>query len=174
MNVYSYVYMSVLSPVTNTHFLNMWILLMALYTSYLCGIEGSYNLGESQGQFLLSMGAMVCNKVTKAPCLNLTWWGAQHADFKIFASVTCVLNFHNQKLPTSVCHVIPYGEVTKQTDRERNVPSVLYDSKFGVVICSSSDNICTYDSDYTYSISAPSHKQMMPLSWLRTLSPTYK
>ena len=96
-------------------------------------------MGESQGQLLLSMGAMVCNKVIKAPCLNLIWWGAQHADFKIFASVTCVLNFHNQKFPTSVCHVIPYGEVTKQTDRERNVPSVLYDSKFGIVICSSSD-----------------------------------
>ena len=84
----------------------------------------------------------------------------------LLQSLVCLimLNFHNQKFPTLVCHVIPYGEVTKQTDRERNVPSVLYDSKFGVVISLSSDNICTYNLYYTYSISAPSHKQMMPLS----------
>lgn len=81
----------------------------------------------------------------------------------LLQSLVCLnmQNFHNQKFPTSVYHVIPYDEVTKQTDRERNVPSVLYDSKFGVVICPSSD---IYDLKYTYSISAPSHKQMMPLS----------
>ena len=59
----------------------------------------------------------------------------------LLQSLVCLnmQNFHNQKFPTLVSHVITHGAVTKESDRGCNVPSVLYDYKCGVVICPSSD-----------------------------------